>query len=217
MNAHLIDIHGPDPICRAHQFAIVEPFQIRHVQHAELAKAHQQPDGHVVFQILGKLRLFRRGTAQRVGGTRARQRGLNQLRRGRYHQHVHSLQGNPVSRFHRDVADPVARLGVCLVARLHAFSAGLERPVVHDVFHRNAGNQQRHVAHVIDVVVGDHQVIDLFESGRLHRLGDPVRIAAVLARPAYVEQQGFPGGRDHQDGFSALHVDCVDVQGRGGP
>ena len=76
-------------------------------------------------------------------------------------KHVDSLDGNPFSGPDRDTIHAVPDRGVRLVPIRRRFAAGLHRFMIHDPLHREPGEQQRHVAEMVDVVMRDHPIIDL--------------------------------------------------------
>jgi hypothetical protein len=78
---------------------------------------------------------------------------------------------------------------------------------------RKSPRQLRCVAHVIAVVVGDDDVVELrLDSDRLHEVDDAIGITVVVASGAGVEQERLTRGGYEQRRFSALGVDEVDVQ-----
>src|ERR1039458_10132867 len=79
------------------------------------------------------------------------------------------------------------------------------------------GNQQRHIAQVIDVVMGNHEVVDLFQAGRLDGFYNPVDVPAVGTGPSRIEQHRLPGWRHAENGLTSFDVDDIDIEwpGRG--
>ena len=60
--------------------------------------------------------------------------------------------------------------------------------------------------------MGNQNVVN-FADARLRGGGDNTsRIAAIIVRPARVDQKGLPRGRDEQGRLSALNIHKVDVQ-----
>jgi hypothetical protein len=84
--------------------------------------------------------------------------------------------------------------------------------VVEELADRDAGHQIGHAADVIHVEVGDEQVIDACDAGVLHGCLDAVGVAAIVAGPAGVDEQGFAGGGDQQSGLAAFDIDGVDEE-----
>ena len=65
-------------------------------------------------------------------------------------------------------------------------------------------------AHVIAVIVGENQVVDLLDAGFVEHLGDPVGIAG--AGVAGIHEQRLAGRRHVERGESALGVDEINIQ-----
>ena len=65
-------------------------------------------------------------------------------------------------------------------------------------------------AHVIDVIVGDDEVIDRLHAGGAGGVDDPAGIA--LAGISGVDQHRLAGGRDDERGGAALGVDEVEAE-----
>ena len=152
-----------------------------------LPRVKRKTDGHVVLEILGALGLLGSGSTQRVGGAGAGQRLFEELGGRGNHQHIQAFDGNPVSGFDGGVVAFVAHFGVGLVTALDAFAGALERAVIHEMPDGDFGNQQRHIAQVVDVVVRNHQVVDLLQSGRLDGFQNPVHVPAVESGPSRIE------------------------------
>jgi hypothetical protein len=70
-------------------------------------------------------------------------------------------------------------------------------------------------AHVVHVEVGHQQPVDFLDVGGLGGGQNAVRIAAVVARPAGVDQQRIAGWRHQQGGLPALHVNRINLQRAG--
>ena len=65
---------------------------------------------------------------------------------------------------------------------------------------------------MIGVVMRHDQVIDRRHSGLFHRLFDALRVAALEAGPARVNQDRFAGRRDDQRRRAAFDIDIEDVE-----
>ena len=79
----------------------------------------------------------------------------------------------------------------------------------------HAAGQLRQAAEVIDVVVRQHEVIDLRDAGIGHCRLDAIGVAATGI--AGVHQQCFSGGRHKQRRLAALRVDVIDGKRLGRP
>jgi hypothetical protein len=55
--------------------------------------------------------------------------------------------------------------------------------------HLNPVDQLRHAAHMVAVIVGDQDVVDLLEARLMSRGQDPVGVAAFISGPAGVNEQ----------------------------
>ena len=86
------------------------------------------------------------------------------------------------------------------------------RTVVDKRSHRNPRRQLGNSAAVIDMEMGNQHVVDLADPGFLRRRNDPIRISAVIVRPARVDQKRLICGRNKQRRLSAFDVDEVDSQ-----
>ena len=74
-------------------------------------------------------------------------------------------------------------------------------------------DQLRNPAHVVAMIVGNQDVVDLLEARLMSRGQDPVGVATFISRPACVDEQRLSGGTHDQCGLAALHVDEVNIEG----
>jgi hypothetical protein len=84
--------------------------------------------------------------------------------------------------------------------------------MVHEVADRHLLGQLPDPAHVIGMIMRDHQVVDLLHSCRLGRGGDALGIALVVSAPPRVHQHRFARRGYDQRGLPSFHVDRVDFQ-----
>ena len=209
-----VDVHRADLVLRAHQVVLLVPGEVAQVEQAEIAVPHQHPDGAGVFGGIDVVLL--KAGALRIGLAGAGERHADQVAVGGKHRHVQTLDGNGVAGFRQDVLALVALVDVGVVENIGIFAVLVIGAVVHEVHDRELFGELGHSAHVVGVVVGDHQVIDLLHARGLGRRGDAIGIAVVVPRPAGIDQHGFTGGRDQQRGLASFDVDEVDFQVPGG-
>ena len=105
---------------------------------------------------------------------------------------------------------PVAIELIGLLAGLHVGA------VIHEIANGQLGRQLQHAAHVIGMIVGDDEIIDLLHAGVLGRGGNAERIAVIEAGPAGIDQHGFARRGDEQGRLAAFHVDKIDFHVLGG-
>ena len=78
----------------------------------------------------------------------------------------------------------------------------------------NALDQLGHAADVVGVEVGDEDVIDPGNAGVVHGGLNAVGIAAIVARPAGVDEERCAGRGDQQRGLAAFDINGVDAERR---
>jgi hypothetical protein len=66
------------------------------------------------------------------------------------------------------------------------------RPVIHEGSDLNAVDQLRDSAHVVPVIVGDQNIVDLLESGLMGGSEDAIGVTSFITRPSSVDQQRLP-------------------------
>jgi hypothetical protein len=69
-----------------------------------------------------------------------------------------------------------------------------------------------HAAYMVDVVVGDEQVINVRDAGVAHGRQYAVSIAGVMIWPSRIDKQGRAARSDEQRGLAALNVNGVNEQ-----
>jgi hypothetical protein len=69
----------------------------------------------------------------------------------------------------------------------------------------------RDATNVVAMIVGDQDVIDLFEARLMSRGEDPVGVAAFISGPAGVDKQRLSGWAHNQCCLAALYVDEVNL------
>ena len=84
--------------------------------------------------------------------------------------------------------------------------------VVEELADLDALHEIRHAAHVVRMEVRDEHLVELGNAGIVHGGHDAVGIAAVVARPACIDEQRSAGGGDEQRGLAAFNIDGVDEQ-----
>ena len=70
-------------------------------------------------------------------------------------------------------------------------------------------------ADVVDVIVGDDEVVDLADASLLAEGDDAVGVAGVGGGPAGVDEEAFAGGGDEEGRLTAFDVGEVDLEGAG--
>ena len=65
------------------------------------------------------------------------------------------------------------------------------RPVIHEGAYLDSIGQLRDSAHVVSVIVGDQNVVDLLESGLMSGSKDAIGVTAFITGPSRVDQQRF--------------------------
>ena len=101
-------------------------------------------------------------------------------------------------------------IGGIVVARdVGVFAVGT---VVEELADLDALDEFRHAANVIGMVVGDEHMIDVRDAGVFHCRLDAIGVAAVVAGPAGIDEQGRAGRRNEQRGLAAFDVDGIDEQ-----
>ena len=97
------------------------------------------------------------------------------------------------------------------------FVAGFaERAVVDEGADGDAVDELRDAAGVVDVVVGEEDVVDVVEAGALGGGGDAVGVAALIVGPAGIDEERVVVGSDEEGGLAAFDVDEEDFQVAGG-
>ena len=89
------------------------------------------------------------------------------------------------------------------VAYDHASDLGPIRPRL---------DKLRHAANVIGVVMGQDEVIDLFDLRLFRGCGNPVRIAKIVIIPACVNQHRLSGRSHHQGRLSTFDINGIYFQ-----
>ena len=75
--------------------------------------------------------------------------------------------------------------------------------------YRNPVDQLGHTARMVVVIVGQQHVVDLAYARTLGCGKNPVRVAAIVARPSCVNEQRFARRGYKKCGLAALNVDEV--------
>ena len=73
-------------------------------------------------------------------------------------------------------------------------------------------DELRDSAHVVSVIVGDQNVIDLLESGLMSGSEDAIGVTTFVTGPPRVDQQRLSGGAYHQRGLSPFDIHKVEPQ-----
>ena len=104
--------------------------------------------------------------------------------------------------------DLLVRLIAVLSTRVGCFAVG---SVIDKCPYGNARCQLRCTAHVIVVIMGEQDIVNLADAGLLCDGYDAVGVTAVVARSAGVDKQRLARRRDEQCGLTALYIDKVDL------
>jgi hypothetical protein len=93
------------------------------------------------------------------------------------------------------------------------FVSGLaEGTVIDEGADGDAVDELRDAAGVVDVVVGEEDVIDVIDAGAFGGGDDAIGVAAFIAGPTGIDEERVSGGRDEESGLAAFYVDEVDLQ-----
>jgi len=88
--------------------------------------------------------------------------------------------------------------------------------VIEEFADRDAGSDKvGDAADVIDVEVGDEDVVETGDAGVAHGGLDALGIAGIGCGPAGVDEERIAQRRDDERGLAALNVDGVDEEGAG--
>src|ERR1035438_9080649 len=134
------------------------------------------------------------------------------------HLNGNALQRNGVARFHyhmqnRDALQNLNVVGVVFFHHARVLHVGA---VIDESADLHAVSQLGDAAHVIAMVVGDENIVELFDFGGFGGLDNAVGVTTVETAPACVDQQGVAGGSDDERGLAALHIDKIDFERLGG-
>ena len=91
-----------------------------------------------------------------------------------------------------------------------------ERAVVDERADGDAVDELGDASGVVDVVVGEEDVVDVVEAGAFGGGGDAVGVAALIVGPACVDEERVVIGGDEERGLAAFDVDEEDLQVAGG-
>ena len=84
--------------------------------------------------------------------------------------------------------------------------------MIHEGPYLNPVDQLRDSAHVVSVIVGNQDVVDLFESGLMSGSEDAIGVTTFVTGPPRVDQQRLSGGAYHQRGLSPFDIHKVEPQ-----
>ena len=97
------------------------------------------------------------------------------------------------------------------------FVAGFaQRTVIDEGADGDAGDELGDASGVVDVVVGEEDVVDVVEAGTFGGGGDAVGVASLVVGPAGIDEEGMVVGGDEEGGLAAFHVDEENLQVAGG-
>ncbi len=106
-------------------------------------------------------------------------------------------------------------LFVGLVKLTSLLAIFLQSALVNEGHDRHLGCKLRYATHMIEMIVGHQQVINLLDTGRFRRRTDAVRIATVKTPPPGVHQHGLPRRRHDQRGLATFRIHEIHVEGLG--
>ena len=85
-------------------------------------------------------------------------------------------------------------------------------PVIEKDSHRNFSGKLRDASRVILVIVSEKHKINFRNARQFCNGGNAIRIAAVEAGPARVDEQRLPSRGDEERGLAAFRIDKIDLQ-----
>ena len=84
--------------------------------------------------------------------------------------------------------------------------------VVENRAYGDARDQLGQAADVVFMKVGDQDIVNAGDSGSSGSGHDTIGVAAVIAGPPGVDEEGFAGGSDEASGLAAFDVDKKDAE-----
>src|ERR1700678_3979599 len=84
--------------------------------------------------------------------------------------------------------------------------------MVDEIPDRQTRGERWYAAHMIGVIVGDDQIVDLRDARSLRHGGDPIGVPAIEARKARIDQNTLAGRGYEQGGLPSFHVDKISGQ-----
>src|ERR1019366_10520314 len=175
--------HSANAIIGAYQRHFLVPGQVAEVEETEFSIGNETAAGTRVLGLVFVLGFG--GLTVGIGLA-----GFGQ----RFGEHVavrcedfdgETLNGYVVTGLDEEVIALVANCRVGVKQLVSRFLAGLEiRAVIDKVFDRQFGRQLRHSADMIGMVVGDEQVVNLFDAGFGRGGSDAIGVAVIDPGPA---------------------------------
>jgi hypothetical protein len=97
------------------------------------------------------------------------------------------------------------------------FVAGFaERAMIDKGADRDAVDELRDAAGVVDVVVGEQHIVDVVEAGIFGGGDDAVGVASFIVGPSGVDEEGVAIGSDEEGGLASFNVDEENLEVIGG-
>ena len=207
MVGHLIDVDGAGAIHRRREIVLHVPGQIAGVEESPVAEAQEHHDAVGVVGEVDRLALGVGGKfiGLRVCGRVDEVLATAEASKGELRGAVVLLERNFVAGVDHQA---LIALGGEIFRRRFITRDVLIGVVVDRVDGHPAGKGWR-AAHVVDVIVGDDEVVDFFDAGGARRVDDAAGVA--LAGVAGVDQHRFVRGSDDQGRCAAFGVDEVDA------
>ena len=205
MTACLIDRHRTEIVDRAHELHLLFPVEINQGEELESAEREQRANHVLIFGAGGSL-LFRAG-ADRIRPAAAK-RFCEELSIRCNNQRLKTFDGNLISGLHDRPFTCRGRSVAVEPFLVHRFDLV---PATIKPVYRHHLRERSKPAHMIGVVVTDHQVVNLLQAGLLRGRMDSFGVP-VIDLETGVNQHRFPRRRHDQRGCSAFDVYPIDVQ-----
>ncbi len=137
---------------------------------------------------------------------------------GGKHLHGNSFDRDEVARLDHHVldGDALQNLNVIAVVLFDHARVLHVGAVIDEGADLHAVGELWNATHVIAMVMGDENVIQLFDFGGFGGLHDALGVAAVETAPAGIDQKRLSGRAYDQRSLAALHVDKIDLKRFGG-
>ncbi len=200
-----VQIDRPNRVIRAHQLLFLIPGEVAQIDRTKLAVGDYHADRHRVIGVYARLIPGHKAGTSRIGPAAPGKRGLQHLAVGGDHRHRQAGERNRIPGHNHRVLDLAVHLRVHFLESRHLLSGLRAGAVIDEMRDRDPGGQFLQAAHMVAVVVGQQQVVDLLHAGRLNGRHDTVGIAAPGA--AGIDEERLAGGGDIQRRVPTLGVD----------
>src|SRR2546430_15717710 len=133
-----------------------------------------------------------------------------------HHAYAHTLNGHKIAGFGGNPLELsgsqhlLVSLPVLHGWSVHGFAVFA---VIDECSYRDSGHELRYASHMVVVKMCDQHVINLADPGQFDCRNDAIGIAAIVARPARINEQRLSFRRDEECGLAAFYVPKIDLEG----